>query len=107
MHITRACVGKLQSGTFGREWVKGWLLRLCRRDKLVETCIKDGKLHSAPELVVEVLSPGAEDEGLDREVKLKLYSRRNVKEYGGVTWQDWFAIKSQPDRKCDRNTDNQ
>jgi len=22
MHITRACVGKLQSGTFGREWVK-------------------------------------------------------------------------------------
>ena len=41
----------------------------------------DGKLHGAPELVVEVLSPGAANERRDREVKLKLYSRRDVDEY--------------------------
>lgn len=41
----------------------------------------DGKLHEAPELVVEVLSPGATNEQRDREVKLKLYARRGVDEY--------------------------
>jgi len=49
---------------------------------------KDGKLHNAPELVVEVLSPGPENERRDREVKVKLYSRRNVKEYWVVNWQE-------------------
>lgn len=48
----------------------------------------DGKLHSSPELVVEVLSPGAENERRDRELKLKLYSRRNAKEYWIVNWQE-------------------
>ena len=47
----------------------------------------DGKLHSSPELVVEVLSPGSANEHRDREVKLKLYSRRNAKEYWVVNWQ--------------------
>ncbi len=47
----------------------------------------DGKFHSSPELVVEVLSPGLENERRDRELKLKLYSRRNVKEYWVVNWQ--------------------
>jgi Uma2 family endonuclease len=41
----------------------------------------DGKLHELPELVVEVLSPGASNERRDRDVKLKLYSRRSVMEY--------------------------
>ncbi|MBI2218960.1 MAG: Uma2 family endonuclease, partial [Candidatus Rokubacteria bacterium] len=38
----------------------------------------DGKLHAAPDLIVEVLSPGAANERRDREVKLTLYSRRGV-----------------------------
>ena len=47
----------------------------------------DGKLHVAPELVVEVLSPGGPNERRDREAKLKLYSRRGVIEYWIVNWQ--------------------
>jgi Uma2 family endonuclease len=42
---------------------------------------RDGKLHAAPDLAVEVLSPGAENEQRDREIKLKLYSRHGVREY--------------------------
>jgi Uma2 family endonuclease len=42
---------------------------------------EDDKLHGPPELVVEVLSPGAENERRDREIKLRLYSRRGVDEY--------------------------
>jgi Uma2 family endonuclease len=48
----------------------------------------DGKLHSCPELVVEVLSPGSENARRDRELKLKLYSRRNAQEYWIVNWQE-------------------
>ncbi len=48
----------------------------------------DRKLHASPELVVEVLSPGSENERRDREVKLKLYSRRNAKEYWIVNWRE-------------------
>ncbi|HLG16982.1 MAG TPA: Uma2 family endonuclease [Blastocatellia bacterium] len=46
----------------------------------------DGKLHAAPDLVVEVLSPGASNERRDREAKLRLYSRRGVHEYWIVDW---------------------
>ena len=46
----------------------------------------DGKLHAAPELVVEILSPGAPNEQRDREVKLKLYSRRGVSEHWILDW---------------------
>ena len=46
----------------------------------------DGKLHAAPELVIEVLSPGTRNQTRDREVKLKLYSRRGVSEYWIVDW---------------------
>jgi len=48
----------------------------------------DGKLHSAPELMVEVLSPGVTNLRRDREAKLKLYSRRGVLEYWIVNWQE-------------------
>jgi Uma2 family endonuclease len=49
----------------------------------------DGHLHAAPELVVEVLSPGVTNERRDREAKLKLYSRRGVWEYWIVDWRSW------------------
>lgn len=47
----------------------------------------DGKLHAAPELIIEVLSPGSSNEKRDRETKLTLYSRRGVDEYWIVDWQ--------------------
>jgi Uma2 family endonuclease len=47
----------------------------------------DGKLHAAPDLVVEVLSPGRANARRDREAKLDLYSRRGVTEYWIVDWQ--------------------
>jgi Uma2 family endonuclease len=46
----------------------------------------DGHLHAAPELVVEVISPGFANERRDREAKLKLYSRRGVLEYWIIDW---------------------
>ena len=46
----------------------------------------DGKLHSAPDLVIEVLSPGSTNKRRDRQAKLKLYSRRGVLEYWIVDW---------------------
>ena len=55
--------------------------------RLQTTLYRDGKLHGAPELMVEVLSPGPDNERRDREVKLKLYSRHNVQEYWVVNWQ--------------------
>ncbi|UFP93842.1 Uma2 family endonuclease [Gloeobacter morelensis] len=46
-----------------------------------------GHLSGAPELVVEVLSPGEQNERRDRQSKLKLYSARGVQEYWIVDWQ--------------------
>lgn len=46
-----------------------------------------GHLTGAPELVVEVLSPGVENERRDREAKLKLYASRGVREYWIVDWR--------------------
>lgn len=46
-----------------------------------------GHLTAAPELVVEVLSFGGENERRDKEVKLKLYSTRGIHEYWIVDWQ--------------------
>ena len=47
----------------------------------------DRKLHAAPELIVEVISPGLANQQRDRQTKLKLYSRRGVREYWIVDWQ--------------------
>jgi Uma2 family endonuclease len=55
--------------------------------RLAITLRDDGKFHAAPELIVEVLSPGAVNEKRDREAKLKLYSRRGVDEYWIIDWQ--------------------
>lgn len=38
-------------------------------------------LAGAPELVVEVLSPGEEDKRRHRQVKLKLYTSQGIREY--------------------------
>jgi Uma2 family endonuclease len=46
-----------------------------------------GHLRIAPELVIEVLSPGRANEVRDRELKLGLYSRQGVQEYWIVDWQ--------------------
>lgn len=40
-----------------------------------------GHLTAAPELIVEVLSPGEMNERRDKEVKLKLYAAQGVREY--------------------------
>jgi len=56
-------------------------------DRLAIARGEDNKLHAAPELVIEVLSPGAANQQRDRETKLKLYSRRGVLEYWIADWQ--------------------
>lgn len=48
---------------------------------------ESGHLTVAPELMVEVLSSGTENEQRDKEIKLKLYSRHGVQEYWIVNWQ--------------------
>ena len=56
-------------------------------ERLALALSKDGKLHAAPELVVEVLSAGAKNERRDRQAKLKLYSRHGVAEYWILDWR--------------------
>lgn len=56
------------------------------RARLNKVLGSDGHFHAAPDLVVEVLSPGSANEKRDRETKLKLYSRRGVIEYWIVNW---------------------
>jgi Uma2 family endonuclease len=58
------------------------------QERLATSLQPDGKLHAAPELVVEILSPGSTNERRDRDFKLKLYSRRGVQEYWIVNWQE-------------------
>jgi Uma2 family endonuclease len=49
-----------------------------------------GHLTTAPELAIEVLSPGKANADRDRQAKLRLYSRRGVQEY----WiADWMFMK--------------
>jgi Uma2 family endonuclease len=55
--------------------------------RLVGALDDGGHLHIAPELVVEVLSPGSTNERRDRDLKLKLYSRQGVQEYWIIDWR--------------------
>lgn len=57
------------------------------KERLLAVLGPDGRLYGAPELMVEVLSPGTKNERRDRQAKLKLYSRRGVQEYWIVDWQ--------------------
>ncbi len=50
-------------------------------DRLARFQDAAGHLTGAPELIIEVLSPGATNERRDREAKLKLYSIQGVEEY--------------------------
>ena len=61
------------------------------KERLIAVLGTDGHLHGAPDLVVEVLSPGLRNEQRDREAKLKLYSGRGVREYWIVNWQQRFV----------------
>jgi Uma2 family endonuclease len=48
---------------------------------------ESGHLTVAPELVVEVLSLGPQNEFRDHEIKRRLYSRQGVEEYWIVDWR--------------------
>jgi Uma2 family endonuclease len=51
------------------------------RERLAQIVGDDGKLHAAPDLAVEVLSPGAQNESRDRKIKPARYAYWGVKEY--------------------------
>ena len=55
-------------------------------ERLATALGEAGHLYAAPEIVVEVLSPGTANERRDRQTKLKLYARRGVQEYWIVDW---------------------
>lgn len=57
------------------------------RERLATVLDDDGHLTGAPELVVEVLSFGGDNERRDREAKLKLYSARGAQEYWIADWR--------------------
>jgi Uma2 family endonuclease len=50
------------------------------RNRLREVLV-GGRLKGAPEIAIEILSPGAGNEKRDRHIKLNLYSARGVDEY--------------------------
>jgi Uma2 family endonuclease len=52
-----------------------------------------GHLTVAPELVIEVLSSGTDNERRDKVIKLKLYGDRGVQEYWLVDWRlQWLEV---------------
>lgn len=56
-------------------------------ERLANGLDEAGHLTIAPDLVVEVLSPGIQNERRDREAKLKLYTERGVQEYWILDWR--------------------
>jgi Uma2 family endonuclease len=57
------------------------------KERLAVLVDEAGHLTGAPELVVEVLSAGKENERRDREAKLKIYSLQGVQEYWIADWR--------------------
>ena len=57
-------------------------------ERLATALQSDGKLHAAPELTIEVTSPGTVSEQRDRNLKCKIYSIIGVMEYWVVSWQE-------------------
>lgn len=57
------------------------------RERLMNGMDEAGHLTVAPELIVEILSPGDKNEQRDREFKRKLYSVYGVQEYWIANWQ--------------------
>jgi Uma2 family endonuclease len=56
-------------------------------ERLAAGVDEEGHFTIAPELIVEVLSPGIQNERRDRETKLKLYAERGVQEYWILDWR--------------------
>lgn len=56
-------------------------------ERLANGLDEAGHLTIAPDLIVEVLSPGTLNECRDREAKLKLYTERGVQEYWILDWR--------------------
>ena len=57
------------------------------KERLAAVLDDAGHLTAAPELMIEVLSPGEMNERRDKEVKLKLYASQGVREYWIANWQ--------------------
>jgi Uma2 family endonuclease len=57
------------------------------REKYAALIDDTGHFRGAPDLAIEVLSTGTDNERRDREVKLKLYSSRGVLEYWIADWR--------------------
>ena len=57
------------------------------QERLDNAIDDSGHFTSAPELIIEILSPGDRNHQRDKEFKLKLYSRHGVQEYWIVNWQ--------------------
>ena len=58
-----------------------------RAERVAAVFQDDGKLHSAPDLMVEILSPGTRNQHRDRIKKLALYAKWGVLEYWIVNWR--------------------
>jgi Uma2 family endonuclease len=58
------------------------------KERLATGLDESGHLMVAPELIVEVLSSGAENTRRDKDLKLRLYSARGVREYWIIDWQE-------------------
>lgn len=56
------------------------------RERLTNALDQAGHLHTAPELIIEVLSSGKANENRDRQATLKLDSRRGARECWIVDW---------------------
>ena len=57
------------------------------KDRIPEAFDDAGHLIEAPALAVEVLSLGAQNQRRDRELKLRLYSVKGVREYWLLDWR--------------------
>jgi Uma2 family endonuclease len=57
------------------------------QNRLEQSVDDAGHFTAAPELIVEILSPGDRNHQRDKEFKLKLYSQHGVQEYWIVNWQ--------------------
>ncbi len=57
------------------------------RERRAQGVQQNGRLYIAPEIAVEILSPGTTNERRDRDLKRKLYAREGVEEYWLVDWR--------------------
>jgi Uma2 family endonuclease len=57
------------------------------RERRAQGVQDNGKLYVAPEIAIEILSPGSTNERRDRDLKRKLYAREGVEEYWLVDWR--------------------